>query len=207
MNAQFSMCSQSDHRAAFATTTSKQPSVCFTPMKTIRHFLRLAPSSIPAAVAAGVLFFSLMPASTVSAQEAGFDQTTAKARRIEGVWDSQVAIVNPATGATLKTFRGLTMFIQGGSLTATNNQPGLPTTTGPQFGHWTYLGHRKYTASFRFFRFNTDGTFAGSQRVTRTLTLDAGNQSFTGTLTLEILDASDTVIQGGQGTETSVRVP
>ena len=171
-------------------------------MKTIPRSIRF----IRTLSAAALVCTSILAAAVVAAQEATVDQTTDKARRIEGVWDSQVNIINPQSGATLKTFRGLTMFIQGGLLTATNNQPTTLTTTGPQFGRWEYLGQKQYTASFRFFRFNADGSFAGSQRVTRTLTLDKGAQSFTGTLKLEILDASDIVIQTGQGTETSARL-
>ncbi len=187
---------------AFVTIKLKSSLSPSTPMKIIPRSIRF----IHTLTAAALVCTSLLAVSTAAAQEATIDQTTAKARRIEGLWDSQANIINPQTGATLRTFRGLTMFIQGGSLTATNNQPATPTTTGPQFGRWEYLGHKQYTASFRFFRFNADGSFAGSQQVTRTFTVANGAQSFTGTLKLEILDASDNVIQMGQGTETSVRV-
>ena len=139
------------------------------------------------------------PVATVPAAD------DARAKRIEGAWESQVNVVDPQTGATVATFRGLTLFIAGGALTATNNTPHAPALAGPSVGRWEYLGHKNYAASFRFFRFNPDGSFAGSQRVTRAITLTAGAQGFTGVISFQTLDANDNVIQTGAGTETAVR--
>ena len=163
--------------------------------------------SVPAAAFATLLAAAptLWLTPTAAAQEATAPDD-ARAKRIEGAWESQVNIVNPQTGATVATFRGLTLFIAGGSLTATNNTPHAPALAGPSIGRWEYLGKKSYAASFRFFRFNPDGSFAGSQRVTRAITMAAGAQGFTGTISFQTLDANDNVIQTGAGTETAVRV-
>ena len=117
--------------------------------------------SVPAAAFATLLLAlaaapTLWPTPTATAQEAGAPAPApadARAKRIEGSGESQVNIVNPQTGATVTTSRGLTLFIAGGSLTATNNTPHAPPLAGPSFGRWEYLGKKSYVASFRFFRF------------------------------------------------------
>ena len=163
-------------------------------------------------VSAGLLAAALappapLPASTASAQEPPeVTQDTPRARRLEGVWDSQVTIVNPQTGATLRTVRALDLFIAGGSFTDTNNAPVAPLTRGSSFGRWEYLGGKRYAATIRNFRFNPDGTFAGTQRVTQAITLDPGAQGFTATLAIEVLDPSNNVTQTLAGSVVAARV-
>lgn len=152
--------------------------------------------------------FSPRPASAQQPEDAAaISQTSPQARRLEGMWDSQVTVSDPQTGATLRTFRGVTLFIAGGTLQATNNTPSSTLTTGPAYGTWQYLGHKRYAGRFQFFRFNADGSFAGQQRVTRNITLDPGARSFASVNTFEILDPDGNVVQTGTNRETSVRVP
>jgi hypothetical protein len=123
---------------------------------------------------------------------------------IEGVWSAQVTIRDCSSGSTVRTFRGLQMFGHGGQLTATNNGPTV--MQGPSLGVWQKgSGSGQYTATFRFFRYNADGTFAGSQRVTRTIQL-SGDQ-FTSTISAQVLDPNDQVLQTICGTEASSRGP
>lgn len=182
-------------RAASPSLRPARPSVLITPVALFAVVL----------IASGEL--SPSAASAQPEDATAVSQTSPKAKQLEGVWDAQVTVSDPQTGATLRTFRGMTLFIAGGTLQATNNNPNSPVTTGPQFGTWGYLGHKRYRAHFQFFRFNPDGSFAGQQRVSRDITLDPGAQSFTSTNTFEILDPSGNVIQTGTNRETSVRVP
>jgi hypothetical protein len=55
-------------------------------------------------------------------------------------------------------------------------------------------------------RFNSDGTFAGMQRVTRGFTLAADGKSQTSTNTSQTLDAAGVVLQNGCATDVSTRV-
>jgi hypothetical protein len=126
------------------------------------------------------------------------------ARKIEGVWESQVTVRVCQTGTPIITFRGMTMFIRGGSLIATNATP--PTTGGPAFGKWQYLGGRRYIAAFRFFQFNPDGSLAGVRRVTRDITLGQGGDDFIATISFQTFDANDNLIGTGCSTETAKRV-
>ena len=134
----------------------------------------------------------------------GSRQSSANARKIEGVWDVQVTLRSCQTGDPILTFRAMNMFIRGGSLIYTGNTP--PTANGPGFGRWQHLGGRHYDSTNRFFRFNPDGTFVGVLRVKRNITLSRGGDEFTGTNTAELFDANDNLIVTLCATETAKRV-
>jgi hypothetical protein len=123
---------------------------------------------------------------------------------IEGVWESGVTITNCNTGAVLLTFKGEGLFHRGGGLTADNSLP--PSTRSTAFGQWRKQSAQGYTASFRFLRFNPDGSLAGSQRVQRTLTLSPDANSFTGTIAGQVLDNAGVVLAPVCGTESATRI-
>ena len=60
--------------------------------------------------------------------------------------------------------------------------------------------------ALRLFRFNTDGSFAGAQNLTRTLTLAADGKSLAGTLAVQVLDPMENILQTTCGVETATRV-
>jgi hypothetical protein len=127
-----------------------------------------------------------------------------RAARIEGVWDSNVTIINCQTGDVLVTFRGLGMFIRGGALAQTNNMS--PTLGSSSFGHWQYLSGPNYTSTFQFFAFSSTGVWTGTQRVTRDITLDQGGSTFSSVISSTFFDVNGNVIATGCGTETAIRV-
>ena len=125
---------------------------------------------------------------------------------IEGVWESVVTIRDCASAAAIRTFKGLTVLHRGGTASGVNNQP--PMLNGPAFGTWKRdATGATVTASFRFFRFNPDGTLAGAQKLTRTLTPAAGAASMTETISAQVLDPSDNVLQTVCGTAQTTRIP
>jgi len=129
-------------------------------------------------------------------------QSSANARKLEGVWEAQVTLRNCQTGAAVGTLRGMTTFIRGGSTVGTNANPNPPIS----FGRWQYLGRRRYIDVERFFRYNPDGSFAGVQRITRNITLSRDGDNFTGTISGEIFDANDNLIGTTCATEMTKRV-
>jgi hypothetical protein len=122
---------------------------------------------------------------------------------LEGVWDVTVTIRDPA-GNPLQSFRAMNMYIRGGVFEefGTRNPPGQ---RGPGMGTWRPEGDDRYSAVLEFFRFNVDGTFAGTQKVTRTIELSEGSDSFTSIATIQILDINGQLIQSGYATETATR--
>jgi len=129
-------------------------------------------------------------------------QSSANARKLEGVWEAQVTLRVCQTGAPVGTLRGMTTFIRGGALVGTNANPNPPIS----FGRWQYLGGQRYSSVERFFRYNPDGSFAGVQRITRNFTLSQDGDHFTGTISGEIFNASDNLIGTGCATEITRRV-
>jgi len=127
---------------------------------------------------------------------------TALAGRIEGVWDVRVTIRQCDTGAFIRNVRAMNMFIHGGTLTET--APNL--LRGSSLGTWGPVGAHDYTAVFRFFRFNPDGSFAGTTKVTRNIELSRDANEFTATGSFENFDANDNLISSGCATETASRL-
>ena len=123
---------------------------------------------------------------------------------IEGLWQSSVTLKDCASGTTLGAFRGLTIFHQGGSAGADNNQPSA--TKGPALGTWKKSATGAYVVDLRFWRYTADGLPSGQQRLTRTITLAADGRSLTGTISTNVLDPNDNVVQTACGIETGAKV-
>jgi len=75
----------------------------------------------------------------------------------------------------------------------------------PSHGTWHDTGHRNFTATFIFFRFNSDGTPAGTQKVTRNIIVEPNPDEFNAVAAIEIFDVSGNLISTGCATETAQR--
>src|SRR5262249_32184576 len=125
-----------------------------------------------------------------------------KAERLEGTWRTQGTAINCQTGAPIRTFLGLSTFLPGGSNIAT----GASNSMSSGHGVWEHTEGFNFTNTLVFFRFNADGSFAGTQKVTRAIELDAGGDAFMSTNSLEIADATGMVIATACSTETGHRL-
>ena len=129
-------------------------------------------------------------------------QTDSGADPMEGVWESAVTARNCTTGEAVGTFRGAQVFHRGGTLADTNSTP--PASRGPGFGIWSRTASG-YTATFRFYRYNADGSLAGTVRVTRVMTLSADANTVNSTNTIQVLGLDGAVQQTGCATDVSTR--
>jgi hypothetical protein len=122
---------------------------------------------------------------------------------LKGVWDVTV-IIRDASGNPLRSFRAMNMYMLGGQFEefGVGTPPGQ---RGPGMGVWQREGSGHYSAVLEFFRFNVDGTFAGTQKVTRTIALNAAEDRFTSSAAIQILDINGQLIQVGYATETATR--
>jgi hypothetical protein len=130
---------------------------------------------------------------------------SANARKIEGVWDARVTLRNCQTGTPIAMFRAMDMFHRGGTVTDTNAAP--PSTRGPGFGTWEYLGHRRYNAVLRFFLYNPDGSFAGVRRIAQDIELNRGSDEWNNTVGITVFDPGGNVIATACATATATRFP
>src|SRR5262245_52708739 len=89
------------------------------------------------------------------------------AQTLEGAWRVTVTIRNCQTGAPVRTVLALNTFVPGGSMFETAN--GL--LRSPSHGTWQKIAGHDYSATFIFFTFNPDGSWLGSNKITRTITL------------------------------------
>ncbi|HTS81857.1 MAG TPA: hypothetical protein VMH40_14745 [Myxococcaceae bacterium] len=112
--------------------------------------------------------------------------------------------ITDCQGTTTRQFQALNLFHDGGTVSDTDSQP--PTTHGPAFGTWQSQGGGTYGSVFQFFRFNSDGSVAGSNRVQRTITLGADGKSFTSTISISVLNPVGTQVSTACGTETAARL-
>jgi hypothetical protein len=80
--------------------------------------------------------------------------------KIEGVWDAQVTYRNCTTGAVLFTGQSLVAYAGGGVVT-TITSGAAPSGRYPGLGVWRHVGGHQYQSTFKEFRYNPDGTFAG----------------------------------------------
>jgi hypothetical protein len=122
---------------------------------------------------------------------------TARADKIEGVWNVQVTILSACGpgGVPIRTFPSMIMFMHDGLLTESPGTtvvgpPPLTQRGSPGMGTWQNLGGQHYTAVFTFFRLNPDSTFAGTQRITEDTELSQDADSFTSTGTAETFDTN-----------------
>ena len=123
------------------------------------------------------------------------------AQTLEGAWRVTVTIRNCETAAPMRTVLALNTFVPGGSIFETAN--GF--LRSPSHGTWQKIAGHDYTATFMFFTFNPDGSWLGSNKITRTITLSGDHQTFTAIASIGVFDASGKLIATGCATEAAQR--
>ncbi|SPF50983.1 conserved exported hypothetical protein [Candidatus Sulfopaludibacter sp. SbA4] len=112
---------------------------------------------------------------------------------LEGVWDVSVTVTNCQTGALIRTVRSLQMFLQDGSFTESANT----SLRGISVGTWNRVSGPMYNATYWFFRYNPDGTFASIAQSLDTITLTQDGSHFGAAGTIQDFDANNTLISTG----------
>lgn len=112
---------------------------------------------------------------------------------IEGVWEAVATLRDCNSQAALASFRGSQVLHRGGTLGDTNGA--APGTRGPGFGLWSRNADGTYAIRFRFFRYNSDGSLAGSNVVSSTRTLSGDGSRYEAVTRAEVRDLAGTVLQ------------
>ena len=117
---------------------------------------------------------------------------------IEGVWD----VISCTTEQALFSGRGVVLYGEGGSVTGIKDN----FMHSSQLGTWRHVRGQSYTSVGRFFIFNADGSFAGSEEITADIELSTNANEYTDTATTQVFNASDQVISTGCATATATRL-
>ncbi len=128
----------------------------------------------------------------------------ASGNRLEGTWLSTVTIENPPPGIEA-TFLALNTFGRSGEVVVSSSQ-GLPDRRSLAQGEWVRSGDGRYECSFTWFRFDAAGTYIGTQRVRRTMTLGPNRDTFESTDVVEVIAPNGTVVATLNATEVATRI-
>jgi hypothetical protein len=124
---------------------------------------------------------------------------------IEGVWESTVTAKDCATGAVLfPPFKVLIVFRRGGTFDVAGAEN--PVMSSAIYGVWKRSTGTAYTAGAVHQRLNPDGSYAGNNKIQRSLTLSPDGGSFKSTLAVQILDLNGNVLGQSCPTEEAVRM-
>ena len=162
--------------------------------------------------ALGILMLAVFTPIWVSAQDNGIEvqkleelsDESGNGQALEGSWSSMVTFRNCETGAPLRApFPAMNTFMRGGTMQEFGVGSGF--LRGPGHGVWSHLSERRFSYAVQFFRFNADGSFAGSIRERRNVEVSRFGSSYNATGTAEIFDANGNLIATACATETATR--
>ncbi len=125
-------------------------------------------------------------------------------RALEGSWNVQVMVRNCQTGDAIRTFPRMNTFMRGGTMQEFSAAV-APSLRGPGQGVWSHLLVGRFSYAVQFFRFNADGSFAGSVRERRNVEVSRFRSTYNATGTAEILDANSNLISNVCATEAATR--
>lgn len=123
---------------------------------------------------------------------------------VEGAWDSSITVRSCDTGAVTGTFHGMLAIHRGGTATIDTSAPDF-SLRGAILGSWSRGDGSDWTVDVSHFRYNADGTLAGTNKIRRTITLAADAESYTATLDVRILATDGTQLAQFCPTETATR--
>jgi hypothetical protein len=156
-----------------------------------------------------------MTASLATGYATQVDQSsaslTAGERTIVGAWRTRVRPRNCETGevAPVPGLRGLFSFHEGGTISEYGIGPGSsPALRSPGHGVWERLpGWNEYSYAFTYYRYDANGLFVGSTKVTSALQLAASGDEFIANGTVEVFDATDNLTSTVCATAVGSRFP
>lgn len=168
-------------------------------MKTSHRSRKLALAAAALVVGIGVC------GSTSAADASGLPASWLPAPlRLVGVWDVSVTLRDCVSGQALATFPAMNQYSADGSQLEFGVNMS-PAARYPSLGTWRFAGLHKFASQFSFFRFNPDGSYAGTQEVTRTISLSNDANRFTTVANVQIYDPAHHLLKSGCATEAGTR--
>jgi hypothetical protein len=153
-----------------------------------------------------ILALSALAAAAGSAQQVDAARVVARedsgGATIHGVWGVAVTVVNCQTGALIRNVHSVQMFQPDGAFSEIT---GLG-SRGSSIGTWRHEGGQNYGASYFFFRYNPDGSFASFAKAANTITLSPDGSQFSVKATIQDFDANNNLLSTGCVTQTAKRL-
>jgi hypothetical protein len=144
-------------------------------------------------------------ASASSSDPSARHHPSSPTQALNGTWLTTVQLTDAPPGAPT-SFNALDTFLPDGGLLVSSSAPN-PAQRGLAHGSWSHVGHRNFTSTFVWFRFDAPGQAIGTQRVHRTMKVSTDGSSFTATDIIEIVAPTGAVLVTIHGTETGQLLP
>lgn len=128
-----------------------------------------------------------------------------KGNTLEGVWQSVVTPRDCVTGVPAPaSFKGLSTFMQGGTMSEDSLDPTSPYRT-PGQGIWDRDSGRQYAAAWTYFTFSPTGAFTGTVKIESIKTLSHDSNSLTGDAVIRVFIPSGILVFTGCSSEIGTR--
>ena len=152
------------------------------------------------AAAAGAIY--AQSADEAQAAQANAQRAGGASSSIVGVWDVSVTVVNCQTGGLIRNVHSVQMYQPDGAFTETTNTG----TRGSSVGYWYRETGQIFGASYFFFRYNPDGSFASFAKAANKITMTPDGSGFNVTATIQDYDANSNLVSTGCVTQTAKRL-
>ena len=137
---------------------------------------------------------------------AAFSPVTAKGQGgdLVGAWDMVITFRDCDTEAPLRERPGIISFMFGGVLQEFGTGQQIPQNRTDGQGNWSHRQGRNFSSVSKSFRFNADGSVAGTAKLFRNIQVDG--DTFSTYVRSEIYDANGVLVSQGCATEAGTRL-
>ena len=123
-----------------------------------------------------------------------------------GAWDITIYFKDCTTGQVLRQRPGLISFMFGGVMQEFGTGQMIPQNRTDAQGNWSLVSAATFSSVAKTFRFNADGSLAGTAKLYRTINLNSADDSFEASVESEIYDADGNLIARGCADEVGARL-
>jgi hypothetical protein len=123
-----------------------------------------------------------------------------------GAWDLTIYFKDCTTGEILRQRPGLISFMFGGVMQEFGTGQQIPQNRTDAQGSWSHTSANTYSSVAKSFRFNADGSLAGTVKLYRTIAFNRDSDTFEASVASEIYDAVGNLIARGCADELATRL-
>ena len=123
-----------------------------------------------------------------------------------GAWDLTIYFKDCTTGQVVRERPGLISFMFGGVMQEFGTGQQIPQNRTDAQGNWSHVSASTYSSVGKSFRFNADGSVAGTVKLYRTIVMNQISGNFEASVESEIYDTAGTLIARGCADEVGTRL-